>query len=121
MIYEIEPLPFKIGINAEEHEGLTRINLTLYSLRASIYANNNKAAILETNYIDANHNLHSLKAVKKQIRRFCKTLIGRQYNPANWFDDIDQIDKRINDIVKSTVLEEKLKQERFLSKFHNDH
>lgn len=122
MILEIEPLPYKLGLNAEELDsGPIRLNLTLYDVKEAIFKGKNIEAILETNYIDVNPNLHAKKKVRKQLIKVCYALVGRRCPPHILFNNKALIEQRVKDVMRSTVLEEKIKQIRLLSKFHNNH
>lgn len=121
MILDVEPLPYRIGFKAEELEGFIRINLTLYDRKTAILKNSNKEALLEEDYIDVKPSLHSLDQVKAQATKACLNLISRKHGQFTWLEHRDVVTIRIDEIIKSTILEEKLMQNRLLSKFHNEH
>lgn len=117
MIYDLGALNFKIGLHAEEHEGIVRIHCSLYDLQTYIYKQDHQASLLETNYVDANPNLHSKKQLRKVIKNTFRVLVGRRVAYHEWLDGGKKLNKRVDALIQGTVLEEKIKQERFLSKF----
>lgn len=121
MILDIDPLPFKLGFKAEESEGSVRINMTLYDTKKILLGAKNKDAILEVDYMDVRPALHSLKKVRKQANKLCRTLIGRKQHPFLWLEHKKVIKKRVNKAITCTILEEKLGNTKLLSRFHNNH